>query len=93
MTPSISAATPPARRRSGGPRPGEPYALVGPPRNEGHGKRLTAAFEALELFPALAESRNRVLALVAEERPAYRVDAPEDEPSTSDPTTVKVRLP
>jgi putative nucleotidyltransferase with HDIG domain len=29
--------------------------------NEGHGRRLTAAFEALEAFPALAESRNRVL--------------------------------
>jgi putative nucleotidyltransferase with HDIG domain len=35
--------------------------------NEGHGRRLTAAFEALELFPALAESRNRVLRLVREE--------------------------
>ena len=31
---------------------------------------MTAAFEALELFPALAESRNRVLALVSEERPS-----------------------
>jgi putative nucleotidyltransferase with HDIG domain len=70
MTPSLSAAKPPARRRSAGAGPGEPYALVGPPRNEGHGKRLTAAFEALELFPALAESRNRVLALVSEERPS-----------------------
>src|SRR3954467_10886467 len=35
--------------------------------NEGHGRRLTAAFEALELFPALAESRNRVLRLVRDE--------------------------
>jgi putative nucleotidyltransferase with HDIG domain len=70
MTPSLSAATPPTERRSRRGRPGEPYALVGPPRNEGHGKRLTAAFEALELFPALAESRNRVLALVSEERPS-----------------------
>ena len=70
MTPSLSAAKPPTERRSGRARPGEPYALVGPPRNEGHGKRLTAAFEALELFPALAESRNRVLALVSEERPS-----------------------
>ncbi|MFL5885155.1 MAG: HDOD domain-containing protein [Thermoleophilaceae bacterium] len=34
---------------------------------EGHGRRLTAAFEALEIFPALAESRNRVLRLVREE--------------------------
>lgn len=36
--------------------------------NEGHGRRLTAAFEALEAFPALAESRNRLLALVTAER-------------------------
>jgi putative nucleotidyltransferase with HDIG domain len=36
--------------------------------NEGHGRRLTAAFEALEAFPALAESRNRVLRIVREER-------------------------
>src|SRR3954451_10115094 len=38
--------------------------------NEGHGRRLTAAFEALEAFPVLAESRNRVLRLFTEERPA-----------------------
>jgi putative nucleotidyltransferase with HDIG domain len=37
------------------------------PVAEGHGRRLTAAFEALEAFPALAESRNRVLRLVREE--------------------------
>jgi putative nucleotidyltransferase with HDIG domain len=36
---------------------------------EGHGRRLTAAFEALEGFPALAESRNRILRLFSEERP------------------------
>src|SRR3712207_148877 len=36
--------------------------------NEGHGRRLTAAFEALEAFPALAESRNRLLRLVSQER-------------------------
>jgi len=36
--------------------------------NEGHGRRLTAAFEALEAFPALAESRNRLLHLVTQER-------------------------
>ena len=33
-------------------------------RQQGHGHRLTAAFEALERFPALAESRDRVLHLV-----------------------------
>src|SRR5437868_13960785 len=45
------------------PRPVAPGAR----QNEGHGRRLTAAFEALEMFPALAESRNRVLRLVREE--------------------------
>jgi len=48
----------------------QPYAAVGRSRNEGHGKRLTAAFEALEVFPALAESRNRLMTLTAEERPS-----------------------
>jgi putative nucleotidyltransferase with HDIG domain len=38
--------------------------------NEGHGRRLTAAFEALENFPALAESRKRVLRLVSQEQPS-----------------------
>src|SRR6266508_6989438 len=38
--------------------------------NEGHGRRLTAAFEALEAFPALAESRKRVLRLVSQEQPS-----------------------
>ena len=33
-------------------------------QGEGHGRRLTRAFEALEAFPALAESRNRLLAVV-----------------------------
>src|SRR3954451_5194714 len=47
--------------------------------NEGHGRRLTAAFEALEAFPALAESRNRVLSLVrqANASPAEIVSAVE----------------
>ena len=47
-----------------------PSPTVGGPRrhNEGHGRRLTAAFEALEAFPALAESRNRLLRLVSQER-------------------------
>jgi putative nucleotidyltransferase with HDIG domain len=40
---------------------------VFPRHNEGHGRRLTAAFEALELFPALAESRDRVLRVVRAE--------------------------
>jgi len=36
--------------------------------SEGHGRRLTAAFDALEGFPALAESRNRLLRVVREGR-------------------------
>src|SRR5918998_3088931 len=36
--------------------------------NEGHGRRLTAAFEALEAFPALAESRSRLLRLSSADR-------------------------
>ncbi|HLW95380.1 MAG TPA: HDOD domain-containing protein, partial [Solirubrobacteraceae bacterium] len=43
-------------------------ALEGVRNGEGHGRRLTAAFEALEGFPALAESRNRLLALVGGHR-------------------------
>ncbi|HXA55167.1 MAG TPA: HDOD domain-containing protein [Solirubrobacteraceae bacterium] len=39
-------------------------------QNEGHGRRLTQAFEALEAFPALAESRKRLLAVIAKEHVA-----------------------
>ena len=41
----------------------DPYAARERHHNEGHGRRLTAAFEALEAFPVLVESRNRVLRL------------------------------
>jgi putative nucleotidyltransferase with HDIG domain len=41
--------------------PTDPYASRERHHNEGQGRRLTAAFEALEAFPVLAESRNRVL--------------------------------
>src|SRR5271165_3604680 len=41
----------------------DPYAARERHHNEGHGRRLTAAFEALEAFPMLVESRNRVLRL------------------------------
>ena len=43
--------------------PTDPYATRERHHNEGHGRRLTAAFEALEAFPVLAEARNRVLRL------------------------------
>jgi HD-like signal output (HDOD) protein/DNA-binding CsgD family transcriptional regulator len=34
-------------------------------RDEGHGRRLLSAFEALETFPALAESRDRLRSLIS----------------------------
>ncbi len=43
--------------------PTDPYATRERHHNEGHGRRLTNAFEALEAFPVMAESRNRVLQL------------------------------
>ncbi len=46
-------------RRVGAPPAGERH------QNEGHGRRLTMAFQALEAFPALAESRNRLLAVIS----------------------------
>jgi putative nucleotidyltransferase with HDIG domain len=39
-------------------------------QNEGHGRRLTMAFEALEGFPALAESRDRLLSVVSKDHVA-----------------------
>lgn len=49
-----------------------PVGAIGRRRGggEGHGRRLTAAFEALEVFPALAESRNRLFALASGDAPA-----------------------
>jgi putative nucleotidyltransferase with HDIG domain len=38
--------------------------------NEGHGRRLTAAFEALEAFPVLVESRNRLMSLFEQGDPS-----------------------
>jgi putative nucleotidyltransferase with HDIG domain len=43
--------------------PTDPQAARERHHNEGHGRRLTAAFEALEAFPVMAESRNRVVRL------------------------------
>jgi putative nucleotidyltransferase with HDIG domain len=61
---SRSAATVPsgARRQAAG--SGERH------QNEGHGRRLTVAFEALEAFPALAESRNRLLVVASKDHVA-----------------------
>jgi putative nucleotidyltransferase with HDIG domain len=51
-----------------GPPVQSPAQAVDERPGEGHGRRLTAAFDALEGFPALAESRNRLLALVGGHR-------------------------
>src|ERR1039458_4579858 len=50
--------------------PPDPYASGEGHHNEGHGRRLPAAFEALEAYPVLAESRNRVLRLFEDGDPA-----------------------
>jgi putative nucleotidyltransferase with HDIG domain len=47
----------------------DPYASRERHHNEGHGRRLTAAFEALEAYPVLVESRNRVLRLFEDGEP------------------------
>jgi putative nucleotidyltransferase with HDIG domain len=47
-----------------------PASRRAPRQGEGHGRRLTIAFEALEAFPALAESRNRLLAVVEKDNVA-----------------------
>ncbi len=48
----------------------DPYAPRERHHNEGHGRRLTAAFEALEAYPVLVESRNRVLRLFEDGDPS-----------------------
>ena len=39
------------------------------PVGEGHGRRLVRALEALEVFPALSESRNRLLRVADDDQP------------------------
>jgi putative nucleotidyltransferase with HDIG domain len=77
MRPARAAtAEPPAAQVAGGTQvtptaqaAGE--AQVTPIREgEGHGRRLTSAFEALEMFPALAESRDRLLSVVSKDNVA-----------------------
>jgi putative nucleotidyltransferase with HDIG domain len=60
--PARSGAKPAANRAPA--QPGERH------QNEGHGRRLTMAFEALEAYPALAESRARLLAVMAKDHVA-----------------------
>ena len=72
------APVPGASRASGAPptaasasqRSSQGEGHHGQRQNEGHGRRLTSAFEALEAFPALAESRNRLLAVVEKDHVA-----------------------
>jgi putative nucleotidyltransferase with HDIG domain len=62
-----TAPTNAARGAAGGSAPASPPATR---QSQGHGRRLTTAFEALEAFPALAESRNRLLAVVEKDNVA-----------------------
>jgi putative nucleotidyltransferase with HDIG domain len=56
----------PGRAQAGGASP----QAGGRHQNEGHGRRLTQAFEALEGYPALAESCKRLLAVMAKDHVA-----------------------
>ncbi len=73
-TASTSSARKAPARTTRGPdgESGNASAAVTPIRRQGdgHGRRLTSAFEALEAFPALAESRNRLLAVVEKDNVA-----------------------
>src|SRR2546423_6448832 len=64
--PAKAAASAEAQRRAAGVAApsGERH------QNEGHGRRLTMAFEALEAFPALAESRDRLLTVISKDHVA-----------------------
>ena len=62
--PAQAQAQPPARAAAPAGAPGQRH------QNEGHGRRLTMAFEALEAFPALAESRDRLLAVISKDHVA-----------------------
>jgi putative nucleotidyltransferase with HDIG domain len=57
------------REREESPLGGEPpLAIAGERReHEGHGRRLLSAFAALEAFPALEESRDRLLSVLAKD--------------------------
>ncbi len=62
----MAAKTKPRRKRDEAMAAVQDTIGVGGRHNEGHGRRLTSGFEALDSLPALAESRNRVLSLVTE---------------------------
>jgi putative nucleotidyltransferase with HDIG domain len=66
----VPIADPPQTRSSNGQPAVTPVGVAQRSHNEGHGRRLTAAFEALEAYPALAESRNKVLRMAMQEPPS-----------------------
>jgi putative nucleotidyltransferase with HDIG domain len=59
----------PTRERRAG-QSGAPAQAGTRHQNEGHGRRLTQAFAALEAFPALAESRKRLLTVMSKDHVA-----------------------
>jgi putative nucleotidyltransferase with HDIG domain len=64
-------AQPTADKARGAGEPSQRQAVPGERhQNEGHGRRLTLAFEALEAFPALAESRDRLLTVISKDHVA-----------------------
>ena len=71
MAIELQTGNPPKRKLAAVPSgPTDPYASRERHHNEGHGRRLTAAFEALEAFPVLVESRNQVIALFERGEPS-----------------------
>src|SRR5438552_2806407 len=79
MQATVSTPKPKPKPRAASERsaPNGPRGATGPAgqpaerhQNEGHGRRLTMAFEALEAFPALAESRDRLLTVISKDHVA-----------------------
>ncbi len=68
-TKTVSAPAP-ASAPARGPAGAAPAPTGVRHQNEGHGRRLTKAFEALEAYPALAESRKRLLSVIAKDHVA-----------------------
>jgi putative nucleotidyltransferase with HDIG domain len=68
MQATATTRQPRAKERPG--TTGESAPAGGRHQNEGHGRRLTQAFEALEGYPALAESCKRLLAVMSKDHVA-----------------------
>jgi HD-like signal output (HDOD) protein/DNA-binding CsgD family transcriptional regulator len=69
-SPAKSLTVPSRERTAATPRRASSSGSGERHQNEGHGRRLTMAFEALEAFPALAESRDRLLSVVSKDHVA-----------------------